>query len=85
MQRRIDRYSRSALWLERLVWNGAAGAALAVMVLVLLWSLQWLDRVAPASHPRAAVMASPQVAAPAPVVAPVEREQEVADVNRPSG
>lgn len=34
------------LWLERLAWNAAALAALAVMLLVLLGSLAWLDRLA---------------------------------------
>lgn len=41
-------------WLERLAWNAAAAAALAVMLLVLLASLEWLDQLsahAPASGP----------------------------------
>jgi len=47
MQRRIEARSRATLWIERLVWNAAATAALAVMILVLLGSLRWLDEVAP--------------------------------------
>ena len=52
MQRRIEAEDRAALWLERIVWNAAAAAALAVMVLVLLGSLQWLDEVACAAATR---------------------------------
>jgi hypothetical protein len=33
--------------LERIAWNAAAVAALAVMILVLLGSLEWLDHWAP--------------------------------------
>jgi len=47
MQRRIEARSRTTLWIERLIWNAAATAALAVMILVLLGSLRWLDEVAP--------------------------------------
>ena len=47
MQRRIEARSRTTLWIERLVWNAAATTALAVMILVLLGSLRWLDEVAP--------------------------------------
>lgn len=46
MTRRIEAKGRGALWLERIVWNAAAGAVLAVMILVLLGSLEWLDAVA---------------------------------------
>ena len=45
MQRRIDIGQRESLWLERLAWNAAAGAAVAVMILVLLGSLRLLDAV----------------------------------------
>jgi len=44
--------------LERIAWNAAALAALAVMILVLLGTLEWLDQVAPAprgAEPVAAV------------------------------
>lgn len=40
-------------WLEHLAWNAAALAAVAVMLLVLLGSLEWLDQVStttPAPH-----------------------------------
>lgn len=43
MQRRIEAHEDQGLWLERLVWNAAAGAALAVMILVLLGSLSLMD------------------------------------------
>lgn len=49
MQRRIEASDRAALWMERIVWNAAAAAALAVMVLVLLGSLRWLDELVPAA------------------------------------
>ena len=45
MQRRNDGPERAELWLERLVWNAAAGAALAVMIFVLLASFRLLDAV----------------------------------------
>ncbi|MAG30177.1 MAG: hypothetical protein CL908_04685 [Deltaproteobacteria bacterium] len=83
MQRRIDRNRRSALWLERVVWNAAAGAALAIMVLVLLGSLQWLDRVAPRSDAERGTRTRPSVAG-SPADAP-DTTREVAGVNRPSG
>lgn len=47
MQRKIGANSRTGLWIERIVWNAAAAAVLAVMILVLLGSLRWLDQVAP--------------------------------------
>ncbi|MEM9174326.1 MAG: hypothetical protein AAGC67_03765 [Myxococcota bacterium] len=79
MQRRIEVDSRAALFMERLVWNAAAAAALAVMILVLLGSLRWLDRVVPSSAvadeaPAVSAAAEPDDAAPAAV-----------GVNRPSG
>ena len=49
MDRRTEYDLHIALWIERLAWHLAAGAALAVMILVLLGSLRWLDQVAP--HP----------------------------------
>jgi hypothetical protein len=47
MQRPIDQRRLGRVWLERIVWNVAAAAALAVMIVVLLCSLQWLDQVDP--------------------------------------
>ena len=60
MPERIRTRTRGDLFVERVVWNAAAGAALAVMVLLLLWSLQWLDRISPgAVRVRPDVSASP--------------------------
>ena len=78
MQRRIEVHSRAALWIERLVWNAAAAAALAVMILVLLGSLRWLDELAP----RTATADTPPVSAAA---APDDAEPAAVGVNRPSG
>ena len=59
MQRSIDQRRLGRVWLERIVWNTAAAAALAVMIVVLLCSLQWLDQVDPqAARVRAAVEGS---------------------------
>ncbi len=68
MPGRIRVRTRGELFVERVVWNAAAGAALAVMVLLLLWSLQWLDRISPGAvlvHPHA-VSASPRSGTIAP-------------------
>lgn len=59
------------LLLERLAWNAAAVAALAVMILVLLGSLEWLDRLAatpprPAAHDAARTTARAEVKAEGP-------------------
>ena len=84
MQRRIENRTRGELFAERVieyvVWNAAAGAALAVLVLVLLFSLQWLDRVAPVA-PAAEV----QVQVARPLTNTGEQTTEVAAVHRPSG
>jgi len=81
MQRRFDRDDRVALIIERIVWHAAAGAALAVMVLVLLGSIRWLDEIAP--RPRAAVSAAPaSPVAPSPVP---RTETRTAEANPPSG
>ena len=81
MQRRFENRTRGELFVERVieyvVWNAAAGAALAVMVLVLLFSLQWLDRVAPA--------APAQIRVARPLTNTGEPTTEVAAVNRSSG
>ncbi len=78
MQRRMEANDRAALWMERIVWNAAAGAALAVMILVLLGSLRWLDEVANAS----AHADTPAVSAAAE---PDDFEPATAALNRPSG
>lgn len=82
MQRRIENRTRGELFAERVieyvVWNAAAGAVLAVMVLVLLFSLQWLDRVAP-------VAPAAEVQVARPLTNTGEQTTEVAAVNRPSG
>ena len=46
MERRSEARTEIGPWLEHLAWNAAALAALAVMLLVLLGSLEWLDAVA---------------------------------------
>lgn len=76
MQQRISTQDRWALFFERLVWNAAAGAALAVMILVLLGSLRWLD----------AVSARPDVAGAAAVeVEPAMPPVAAAGAKGPSG
>lgn len=83
MQRRVEPNRRVGLWIEHIAWNAAAGAALAVMLLLLLGSLKWLDQIAP----RAASPA-PAVSAEAPTRADVsaaDAPTEVARVYRPSG
>lgn len=79
MQRRIDTEDRIGLWIERIVWNVAAGAVLAAMVLALLGMLQWLDEVAPHAEPawHARPLAQEAEPLPPPVAA--------ARVERPSG
>ena len=47
MQRRIDQQRLGRVWLERIVWNAVAAAALAVMIGVLLFWLRWLDQLDP--------------------------------------
>jgi hypothetical protein len=53
MERRSEARTEFTPWLEHLAWNAAALAAVAVMLLVLLASLEWLDHVttAPATAP----------------------------------
>ena len=79
MQRRIEADSRAALWIERIAWNAAAAAALAVMILVLLGSLRWLDQVAP----RSGIAAEPPAVSSA--AEPDDTEPATAAVNRPAG
>lgn len=45
MERRSEARTEFGPWLEHLAWNAAALAAVAVMLLVLLGSLEWLDTV----------------------------------------
>ena len=67
MERRSTARTGFGPWLEHLAWNAAAGAAVAVMLLVLLASLEWLDAVAKPPTPRPGVRASAVRAAPAVV------------------
>ncbi len=83
MQRKIETKTRGELFVEHVVWNAAAGAALAVMVLVLLCSLQWLDRFSPPGTNHVAPAAPAQLARP--LVKTGDRSRDVAAVNRPSG
>ena len=80
MQQKIKANSRLTLWMERIVWNAAAGTVLAVMILVLLGSLQLLDQVAPHEVNR---FGEP----PAVSGAASTNDQSVAasEANRPSG
>lgn len=75
MDPRYEANRQTGLWLERLVWNAAAGAVLAVMVLLLLESLRWLDQITPEEAKTQAEIV---------VVAPADRATEVAEFNRPS-
>src|SRR5690606_26749177 len=60
MERRSEAQTGIGPWLEYLAWNAAAGAALAVMLLVLLASLEWLDALTtpPIARPSARERAS---------------------------
>jgi hypothetical protein len=90
MQRKFETRTRGELFVERVIWNMAAGAALAIMVLLLLVSLQWLDRLAPvATDGNPAVSASGKIAehsrASQSVGASDRPATKVAALNRPSG
>jgi len=61
-------------WLERAAWNAAALTVLAVMLLVLLGALEWLDHLGPASKSGRAN----HVAAPIAAVAPARPRTLVA-------
>ena len=83
MQRRIEANGQIALWVERIVWNAAAGAAVAVMILVLLGSLRWLDEISPRT-----ALERPEVSAegtPRNADREQDRPAEVAGLNRPAG
>ena len=85
MEQRYEANRKTGLWLERLVWNAAAGAALAVMILVLLGSLRWLDTIAPETSARpAAVGTAGQKPLEESATAALGRATEVAEFNRPS-
>jgi hypothetical protein len=84
MQRKIETKSRAELFVEQVVWNAAAGAALAVMILLLLCSLQWLDQVAPRTAADATTATLPTQLA-RPVAQAADGSTELAAVNRPSG
>ena len=51
MQRKIDESRSRRVWVDRIVWNVAAAAALAMMIAILLGSLQWLDEIDPEARP----------------------------------
>ena len=91
MERRSEARTEIGPWLEHLAWNAAALAALAVMLLVLLGSLEWLDAVAePPSAAKSAVKRrSARAAEPAaralPVVAGGEIESGEACAPRSGG
>ena len=83
MQRKSEAKTRAELFVDHVVWNAVAGAALAVMVLLLLCSLQWLDRIAPSPVAgNAAVGASAEFTQ---TNGNDRKPREVAAVNRPSG
>lgn len=87
MQRRIAANNRTALLLERLVWNAAAGAVLAVMILILLGSLRWLDHVAPREARGGGLGGEPPAvsAEPALRTPPAPGGSAIAGVDGPSG
>lgn len=87
MQRKFENKTRGELFVERVVWNAAAGAALVVMVLLLLCSLQWLDQISPPATSAGPLDGPVEVARPV-ITHPVtvdDQDTEVAAVNRPSG
>ena len=61
MSRESNAHRQAALWLERIAWNAAAGAVLAVMILALLGSLEWLDTLSNRASARPPVV-SPEAA-----------------------
>ncbi len=91
MEQRYEANRRTGLWLERLVWNTAAGAVLAVMILLLLGSLRLLDAIAPEPAGVSVTVDAADLAlgegsgaAATEMAAPTERSTEVAGFNRPS-
>jgi len=84
MESQTEATRRRALVIERLAWHAVATAALALMVLVLLCSLSWLDRLA--ATPIAAEIAEDRPV-PAGLLEARSRGRDgvVASVDRPSG
>ncbi len=89
MSRESNANRQAALWLERIAWNAAAGAVLAVMILVLLGSLEWLDTLAPRATTRPPAVSAEAPSAPAQIArepaAPSARATAARGVDRPSG
>jgi hypothetical protein len=83
MQRRYEAKTRGERLIEHIVWNIAAGAALAVMILLLLGTLRWLDQVTPQSAIDVVPMAPTQLARPLDHAR--DRQTDFVAVNRPSG
>ncbi len=85
MARKIKPRTRGELFIERIVWNAAAGAALAVMVLLLLVSLHWLDQIAP----RTTIVPGSPVPAfleePAPIAAGPPTTLDLSVASSPNG
>ena len=50
-ERSTERFQAVHPWLERLAWNAAATAVLAVLILLLLASLEWLDQLSARTEP----------------------------------
>ena len=80
MHQKIKANSRLTLWIERIAWNAAAGAVLAVMILVLLGSLRLLDQVAPHQMNHIGEPAAVSGAAPTD-----DQNVAASEANRPSG
>ena len=64
MARRTEAQSEFGPWLEHLAWNAAALAAVAVMLLILLGSLEWLDQLTPTSARPRSLRAATEKAEP---------------------
>ena len=83
MQRKNHQRRLGRVWLEHIVWNAAAAAVLALMLVVLLSALQWLDQVDPqALRPRAELEDRTALDLGAPQAI---RPSQLARVNSPSG
>ena len=83
MPQPIDQRRLGHIWLERIVWNAAAAAALAVMIGILLCSLRWLDQVDPQSVGVRTELEADAV--PGSISPPEMRQAPTARVNAPSG
>ncbi len=83
MQSRFEAKTRAERFFEHVVWNAAAGAVLAVMVLILLGGLRWLDQIAPQGATEVVPATPTQIARP--LDDPSDRPTGVIAVNRPSG